>query len=76
MKKFITGFRERLKEPSSIAGLGLVVAGAGQLFQINEAPAVADVANQVSASGDWKTGLAVLIAGVLSFLMKEKITTK
>lgn len=67
--------KERAKEPSSYAGLSSVLLGAGMLFNINEAPAVADTltaAGSHLASGDYKTGAAVILMGLLSIFLREK----
>lgn len=72
MKKWLI---DRFKEPSTYAGLSSVMVGAGLLFDINEAPAISDTigaAGSALASGDYKTGLAVVAMGLLSILLGEK----
>lgn len=65
----------RLKEPSSYAGLAALLIGVGQIFQINEVEPLAQTAQQaaeaVAQSGSPAIGLGVLITGVLAFFLPE-----
>lgn len=66
--------KKRLSEGSTYAGLGLAVAGIGQLAKVNEAPAIAEAittAGPAAAAGDWVSA-AMIIAGSLAMLLKEK----
>jgi len=67
---------KRLKEPTTWLGLAAVAQGAGQLGQINEAPAVVDTLTNVGgavASGADPISIGVLlIGGILGAFMKEK----
>lgn len=72
MKKF---FLDRVKEPSSYAGLAAVVMGLGQVARVNEAPVVADaivnVGTAVVAGAGWP-GVLMAALGSLAVLLKEK----
>lgn len=64
----------RLSEPSSYAGLAAIVAGLGQIGDMNEAPAVADAvvnAGAAAAASGPYAGLLALGLGVLSVFMPE-----
>lgn len=67
---------ERLREPSSYAGLGLLTLGLGELFKVNEAPAIADAINAagqaVATTGDPLTAAVALAGGILSLIMGER----
>tara|TARA_Y100001001_G_scaffold121981_1_gene120146 strand:+ start:756 stop:977 length:222 start_codon:yes stop_codon:yes gene_type:complete len=66
---------DRLKEPSSYAGLAAITLGAGQIFKINEAEQVAETLNQAgaaAASGDIVAPVATLILGLAAFFRSEK----
>lgn len=65
---------DRLKEPSSSAGIIGLVLGAGQLFKINEAEAVAGVVGDVAAGLEAGpiAGLLALIAGIFAIVRGEK----
>lgn len=66
---------DRLREPSTYAGLSAFAYGVGTLGKINEAPAVAhaiDAAGGALSGGQWGVGLATLIGGVFAAFMKEK----
>lgn len=69
-------FLKRLSEPSTYAGLAAIFMGADKVFDINEAPAVADglaVAGQAVAAGaPWWQAVAFGGLGVLSVFMGEK----
>ncbi len=66
--------QSRLKEPSSYAGLAGILTGLGMIFDINEAPAVAEAAGQaaqvVAQSGDWKMGLLTVSFGALASFLR------
>ncbi len=64
----------RWKEPSTYAGLGLIVTGLGQVASINEAPVIADAITQAAphiATSNW-TGAAMALFGVLAVFLREK----
>jgi len=70
MKSF---FNERVREPSTYAGLAAVISGGGILFKINEAPAIAGAiqnAGGALAAGDWVNGVAVMILGIVAAFKK------
>jgi len=65
----------RWKEPSTYAGIAAIIGGAGVLGKVNEAPAIADAVNTAAiplAQGNWQVGLGMIVAGILSVLLKEK----
>ena len=41
---------DRFKEPSTYAGVAAIVAGVGQVVDFNEAPAIAEGLNHVTAA--------------------------
>ena len=65
---------KRLKEPSSYAGLAAIFIGLGQMFDIDEAPVVAqavEAAAPAFITGNWVGGLITLL-GAGAIIMKEK----
>lgn len=65
----------RIREPTTMIGLATVVAGAGQVAKISEAPQIADAIAQSAgpiATGDYVSGGALLIGGILGAFMREK----
>lgn len=66
----------RFREPSTYAGLAAVAVGAGQVFDISEAPAVADAIGSagatVTATGDPIIGGAALVFGLLAIFLRER----
>ena len=67
--------RDRFSEPTTMIGIAAVVAGAGQVMKINEAPQIAEaiaMASQPVATGDYVTSAAMLFGGILAAFMKEK----
>jgi len=68
-------FLKRLREPSTMIGLGVAVGGIGQVAKIEEAPAIAETLVQSApafAGGDYVTGIGLLLGGVFGAFMKEK----
>lgn len=64
--------KDRLKEPSTLAGLGLVLMGLNNIFDINEAGAVGEAITQASQSGDVSLMLyAAIVAGFAAIFKKE-----
>jgi len=69
--------KNRAREASTYGGLGLITLGLGDLFRINEAPAIADGLNQVAGlvaqtGGLNLYGVALTALGVLGTILKEK----
>jgi hypothetical protein len=65
----------RLKEPSTYAGLAALTIGLGQIFDINEAPAVAETITSITPSiiaGDWIGALMVAFGGLAVYLKERK----
>jgi hypothetical protein len=74
MNKPVQWIKSRAKEPSSVAGLGLLIAGVGQMAGINEAPAVAEAVTQVGGaaiSGGWG-GALMAVLGLLAMSLRER----
>ncbi|WP_375595847.1 hypothetical protein ABWI00_06010 [Algihabitans albus] len=69
-------FKDRLKEPTTYAGLGMAIYGVGQAFDIREAPAVAEAVGQggaiVGGGGDLITAGVVTLGGVLAAILGER----
>lgn len=66
--------KDRLLEPTNFAGLGLILAGLGQVLKIDEAGVIAQTvtdAGQAVASGNWSAAL-MIIAGAAAVLLREK----
>lgn len=67
---------KRLTEGSTWGGLGLITFGLGNLFQINEAPAIAEAVGQggqvIVETGNWQTGLLTILFGVVGAFIKDK----
>jgi hypothetical protein len=69
--------KKRLNEGSTYAGLGIAIAGLGQAFKVNEAPAIADTVSNVGqaiAAGQVEpvAGVIMGIAGLAAALWKDK----
>lgn len=67
--------KDRAKEPTTYLGAAAVITGVGQLAKINEAPGIADAVTNAApalATGDWTTGLGVLLMGILGVFLREK----
>ena len=68
-------FTKRASEPSSWGGLGLLVAGLGEIFKINEAPvivqAAGQIAEQVATVGFSWPGLAMAGLGILATFLGD-----
>lgn len=66
----------RLIEPSSWGGVGLLVLGLGEVLKFDEAPQIAGAINQagevVAQTGDPVTGFGALAMGLLAVLMNER----
>jgi len=65
---------ERLKEPSSYAGLASIISGFGVLAKADEAPAIADAIVQSApffTTSNWFGGFMVLF-GAAALIVKEK----
>lgn len=66
---------KRAAEPSTYGGLAALTFGVGQIFKINEAPQIAETIGQAApslSSGDYATGGAMILFGILGAFMKEK----
>lgn len=67
--------KKRFAEPTTYLGLAMLMQAAGMLGKINEAPVIADsitAAAEPLARGDYATGSAALIGGLLAIVMREK----
>lgn len=65
----------RLGEPSTYAGLGLAIMGFGQVFKIEEAPAIAqtvEAVGQAVGGGDLVGGLVLGLTGLAAAFLGEK----
>lgn len=64
----------RIKEPSTWAGVSSILLGLGSIFNVHEAPLVADAVTSAAPSfisGNWMSGLLVLF-GSAAVILKEK----
>ena len=67
--------KKRFAEKSTYLGLAATIIGVGTITKAKEAPEIADAITQASdslASGDYATGGAMLLFGILGVFMKEK----
>ncbi len=67
--------KDRMGEPSTYAGLAAILAGVGQLADINEAPAIADAitnAAPLALSGNWVGAVGALLMGSLAVFMRDR----
>lgn len=67
--------KDRLKEPTTFIGLGAIIYGLGEIFKINEAPAISEAITQAAeplASGDYTSAIGLLLGGVMGVFMSEK----
>jgi len=64
---------EKLKEPSSWAGIGLLGLALDKIFDINEAASVgADIVSAASNGGSVASIITVAIGSLLSIFLSEK----
>lgn len=66
--------KERLKEPSTYVGLSAILIGLGQMFDIDEAPVVAETLTAAIPqiiTGNWMGMLMVLLGGI-GVMLREK----
>lgn len=66
---------ERLREPSTFAGLSAITLGLGEVARINEAPAVASTiahAGEQAITGNFIGAGVALFTGLFAIFMKEK----
>lgn len=68
--------KDRLKEPTTYAGLGMAIYGVGQAFDIREAPAVAEAVGRagdvLGGGGDLVTAGVITLGGVVAALLGER----
>jgi hypothetical protein len=67
--------KKRLAEPSTYIGLSLLMQGIGTLGKMDHTAVIADAIQTAGASlahGDYTTGAALLVGGILGIFMKEK----
>lgn len=66
---------KRLSEKSTYLGLATALLGIGQLTKMEEAPQIADAIQAAAtplSTGDYTTGLGVLVMGALGVFMGER----
>jgi len=66
--------KKRFKEPSTWAGLPMIIYGLGEVGKVKEAPALAETvgtAGQYIVSGDTFGGLAALVMGAAAAVLGE-----
>lgn len=64
--------KDRLKEPSTWGGVGLLLMALNQIFDINEAGAVGEAMNQAAVSGSLEITLGAAVAALASIFMKGR----
>ncbi len=69
--KFIAKIKDRLDEPSTYAGLGLMALGVDRIFDVNEAVPVAHALDQLSQNLSWQNAL-MLAFGLFATFKSEK----
>lgn len=62
---------KRLREPSTLAGAALTFLGFGELAEVFTGPEAEAFGPSVT-SGEFVQALAIVIAGVLAMLLREK----
>lgn len=65
---------KRLSERSTYIGLATTLLGVGTVAKINEAPEIAgaiEAAATPLSTGDYTSGLGILLMGVLGIIMRE-----
>ena len=75
MRKLKDWLRDRSKEPTTYTGIGLAVAGLGQVFDWDEAPVAAQVVTDPApalTTGDYVSAAAIVLSGLMGALMREK----
>ena len=66
---------DRLREPSTWAGLSSLTLGVGAIAHVNEAPAIASAVQHSASSftsGNWLGGAVALLGGIASIFVSEK----
>lgn len=66
---------KRFREPSTYAGLGAVILGAGQLFNLEQASQISTLVIQAGTritSGDYVTAGVTVALGLAAIFVKEK----
>lgn len=64
--------KDRLKEPSTWGGFGMLLMALNQIFDINEAGAVGEAVTQAAQTGDMNITIAAGVAALAAIFMKEK----
>jgi hypothetical protein len=67
--------KERLEEPSTFIGLGVIIAALAPILKWDEGEQIGEVVQSVAvpaASGDWLTTASLLIGGIFGVFLKEK----
>lgn len=67
--------KQRLKEPSTYAGLGLLTLGLGQIFKLDHTEEVAGIMKSAGtsiATGDYTTAALVTFTGLAALFVKGK----
>ena len=68
-------FKKRAREGSTYGGLAGLIGGLGLLFNVNEAPAIADAVAQGGSaivSGQAALGVGAIVAGILAALFPDR----
>jgi|GEM_PF-7106641 len=75
-KKISTKLNDRLKEPSSYAGLAAILYGAGEIFKDDHLPVMAEAINTVgqtmTTTGSTHATIGALIMGIMALIVSEK----
>ena len=64
--------KERLKEPSTYAGIGLLLMSLNQIFDINEAGEVGRALHTAAQTGNMQLVIGSAVAALAAILLKEK----
>lgn len=64
--------KNRLKEPSTWGGVGLLLMALNQIFDINEAGSVGEAINQAAQTGNMHLTLGATVAALAAIFLKEE----
>lgn len=71
----ISFLKKRMAEPTTYLGLALIVKGVGSLGRLDGATETATALEHAAeplARGDYSTGIALLLGGLMGVFMSEK----
>lgn len=68
----LNSLKERIKEPSTWGGFGLLLVAFNEMFDINEAGTVGEAMSNAAQSGSLQVTIGAGVAALASVFLKEK----